>query len=182
MSHSLDEQSKPMSIEKESSSNGKGIDRAFDTFIVIQTLIFATIFSYLAWLNKPENLVAVTKVTRVFFIPLVIIIFLWIFGHLFDSTKVRLVLKTLAWYWSFLSFFIQSLFLGAILLLDILSPQVTIFFLLAVTLLTMFFAALININFRKVFGGSYSLRIQVLSAILAVISMVIFMVFVLRTA
>lgn len=177
---SLPKNKQDQSLGVNGKSDEKRIDHAFDTFILIQTLIFATIFQYLTWLNKPDNLIAVTKITRVFFIPILIIIVLWVGGHLSESPKMRMVLKAVAWYWSFLSFLIQALFLGAILLLDILSPQVTVFFILLVVLFTLFLALFANRKLGQVYGESYSIRVQILSGIVSIGSMAIFLAFVLN--
>ena len=160
-------------------SSENGIDHAFDTFILLQTLVFATIFSYLVWLNKPSNLLPFIEIVRVFFVPILIIIMLWIFGHISTSQRAGILLKTMAWYWSFLSFILQALFLIAILFWDILNPGITILFVLLTVVFAMFFGALVTLKFKKTYGETYSLKIQVLSAVLSVISMVIFLFFVL---
>ncbi len=168
-------------IERMSKPDESGIDRAFDTFILLQTLIFATIFSYLTWLSRSESLTAITKIVRVFFIPILIIVMLWIFGHLLEPQKWRILFRALAWYWSFLSFTIQALFLGEILLLDILSPQLTVSLILMVILFTPLFGLLTHLKFKSVYHRLYSSRIQIASGVLAIVTMIIYLIFVLIT-
>jgi hypothetical protein len=161
--------------------NGEGIDRAFDIFLILQTLIFATLFQYLTWLGKPDDLLKVTKVTRVFFIPILIITLLWMVGYLIEPSRLRIFVKTIAWYWSYLSFFIQILFIGTILFWDVLSPEISFVFVIMACVLTMIFGVFMQLKFQKVYGGAYSPKIMILSTIVSIASALIFVAIVLQT-
>lgn len=166
------------SNDKPEESNGKGVDRAFDTFIIIQTLIFATIFQYLTWVGTPDDFLNVTKITRVFFIPILVILILWMISHLTGSSIRRLFIKTVAWYWAYLSFFIQFLFIGIVLFGDVLTSEIFLAVVVTGEVLTLIFGVFMQRKFQKIYTNEYSLKIMISTAIVSIVTALLFLLLV----
>jgi len=160
--------------EEPQSSNYESVDRAFDVFLLIQTLLFATNFQYLTWMGTPDDLLNVTKITRVFFIPLIVILILWMTSHLTGSSKRRIYIKTVAWYWAYLSFFIQILFIGSLLFWDVLTPEILSVTVISGEILTLISGMFMQRKFQKIYGSEYSLRTIISTATLSIITVLLF--------
>jgi hypothetical protein len=157
------------------------IDRAFDTFLLIQTVLFATVLQLLVWLGKPENLIEISKVVRALFIPLLVVMALWLLSHLIDRVSAQAVLKTIAWYWSFLSFFLEMAFLIFILFLDVLTPEILLTLIFLSVALVAIFGWMIQRQLRNKYGEHYTNFLTILSAVIAMVSAVAFGIFVVMT-
>lgn len=74
------------------------LDKAFEWVVLFLTLSYATVFQFLTWFLKFEYLTSLFWAIRALFIPLVIIVFLWL-GKIVSVGLQKMFFRKVAWSW-----------------------------------------------------------------------------------
>lgn len=80
----------------------ESLDHAFEIVLLLWSILFATFFQYMSWLWPREKWEGVSSFVWGFFlVPLIIIIFTWLYGQTVTDTNEKMSCRTIAWMLSF---------------------------------------------------------------------------------
>ena len=74
------------------------LDKAFEWVVLFLSLSYATVFQLVSWFLGPEHITQMFWAIRVMFMPLIVIIFLWL-GKFVSLEPKKMFFRKLAWSW-----------------------------------------------------------------------------------